>query len=261
MKQVYLTIDDAPSRDFKAKMEYLHQHSIPAIFFCEGQHIEENGKFLPDAVRRGFILGNHAFSHPRFSELPLEECKREILRTDEMIENVYRIAGVERPAKYFRFPYFDDGGGEGPSAYGRQLASSLDQVRPKTKRMEIQEYLRALGYRHPPFKGVGPRYYAKQKSADDIDVCCTYDQQEYRLNNENASQSQASEAMIMARIEADDPDKDLGLNRDDVADIILLHDHVNTTELFYKIIARYIEKGFQFLDIPFSETYANLGRA
>ena len=31
-KQVYLTIDDGPSEDFKDKVDYLYERNIPAIF-------------------------------------------------------------------------------------------------------------------------------------------------------------------------------------------------------------------------------------
>ncbi len=253
MKQAYLTIDDAPSRDFKAKMEYLYRRNIPALFFCEGKRIRGNEEALQAAIQRGFLLGNHAHSHPHFSDLPVEKCKQEILKADGLIDTLYRSAGSERPAKYFRFPYFDDGGVEGgPSSYAGQTEAPPEPMRQEreNKRIEIQEYLRALGYRHPPFTGISPRYYTKQKSPDAIDVRCTYDQQEYWLNDGNAPHGQSSEATIMARIEADDPARALELNRDDVVDIILLHDHIHTTDLFYKIIARYIEKGIQFLNIP-----------
>lgn len=252
MKQAYLTIDDAPSLDFKAKMEYLHRRNIPTIFFCEGKRIRGNEEALQAAIQRGFLLGNHAYSHPHFSDLPVEKCKQEILKADELIDTLYRSAGSERPAKYFRFPYFDDGGGEGPSSYAGQTEAPPEQIQHErnNKRVEIQKYLWALGYRHPPFTGISLRYYAGRESVNAIDVRCTYDQQEYRLNDGNAPHGQSSEATIMARIEADDPARALELNRDDVVDIILLHDHVNTTDLFYKIIARYIEKGIRFLNIP-----------
>lgn len=112
MKKACLTIDDAPSRDFAPKTEYLHRRGVPALFFREGRRIRGSGDGLCRAVERGFLLGNQAFSHPHFSDLSLDASKREIRQTDALIEFVYRRAGIRRPAKFFRFPFFDGGGGE-----------------------------------------------------------------------------------------------------------------------------------------------------
>ncbi|MBN2005875.1 MAG: polysaccharide deacetylase family protein [Anaerolineae bacterium] len=251
MKRAYLTIDDAPSRDFMPKMEYLHRRNIPAIFFCEGKRIRGNEEALQAAIQRGFLLGNHSYSHPHFSDLPVEECQQEILKTDELMDSLYRSAGVERPAKYFRFPYFDAGDSASGTAYesGQSAPSEMLQRKYDDKRQKLQEYLRELGYRRPPFEGVNSRYFGPALFSG-VDVRCTYDQAEYWWNKADAPWGLSSEAAILARIEENDPYNGRPLNCDDTVNIILVHDHKETTGLFYKIIARYIEKGIQFLDIP-----------
>ncbi|MBK9925356.1 MAG: polysaccharide deacetylase family protein [Anaerolineales bacterium] len=252
MKQAYLTIDDAPSRDFTAKMEFLYGHKIPAIFFCEGRFIQQRKEAVCTAIERGFVIGNHAFSHPHFSDRSVEECKQEIQKTDELIESVYRLAGVEWSAKYFRFPYFDSGGDESGTAYESKWnrpASEWFQYSRKERRDELQQYLRELGYRQPRFEGINPKYFDTNLLAD-VDVRCTYDQAEYWLNEATAPWGLSEEAVILARIEEDLPYDGRSLNCKDTVDIILVHDHEKTTALFYRIIERYMEKGIQFLPIP-----------
>ncbi|RLE93929.1 MAG: polysaccharide deacetylase, partial [Thermoprotei archaeon] len=104
IKIAYLTIDDAPSRDFKHKIEYLESKGIKATFFCQGRFLEERLEEAVDAIRKGHVIGNHSYDHPRFSEITLEEAERQIRRTDELIEEAYRLAGVPRLYRVFRFP-------------------------------------------------------------------------------------------------------------------------------------------------------------
>ena len=43
-KQVYLTIDDAPTKYFKDKVDYLYKRKIPAIIFCVGEQHQKYGR-------------------------------------------------------------------------------------------------------------------------------------------------------------------------------------------------------------------------
>jgi len=255
LKKAYLTIDDAPSPDFMGKMKFLHQHGIPAIFFCEGRYIQGREAFLHTAIENGFLIGNHSFSHPHFSDISVEKGKREILRTHDLIEHSYQASGLGRPARYFRFPYFDNGDGTGGMAY--EIGANLpapETVLPEQseKRSALQAYLRDLGYRQPNFEGINRQYVRDPHLLAGVDVRCTFDQGEYWLHEPNPPKGLSTEAEIFKRIEADDPSQGLGLNREDTVDIILLHDHEKSTQLFYRIVQRYLEKGIQFLPIPSS---------
>lgn len=103
----YLTIDDAPSSDFLSKVSYLSEQNIPAIFFCEGRKIDERFDQVVSAIKHGFIIGNHTYSHPSLSRNPVAQVKEEIQETEELIERAYEEAGVERDLKVFRYPYGD----------------------------------------------------------------------------------------------------------------------------------------------------------
>ena len=253
MKKAYLTIDDAPSRDFTAKMEFLVRRSVPAIFFCEGRRMEQHAEALLAAVRNGFLLGNHAYSHPHFSDIPVEDCKREIRRTDDLLEALYGRTGIPRPAKYFRFPHFDGGGDESGAAYEAKWSgppSEWYRFPREEKRRELQTYLRELGYRQPRFEGINPKYIVDPYLSTRVDVRCTFDQAEYWYGEPGAPWNLSEEAAILARIEEDLPFEGRSLNREDTVDIILVHDHEKTTDLFFRILNRYLEKGIHFLEIP-----------
>jgi peptidoglycan/xylan/chitin deacetylase (PgdA/CDA1 family) len=68
-KQAYLTMDDAPSASFKKKVDFLTAKSIPAVFFCLGKLLEERFGEAVYALNRGYIIGNHSYDHPYFSDL------------------------------------------------------------------------------------------------------------------------------------------------------------------------------------------------
>src|SRR5262245_50027868 len=117
-KIAYLTIDDSPTKDFIPKLEYLITKRIPAVWFCEGARLEQYPDSVIIAIKAGYIIGNHSYSHPSFSTISLETAFAEIDRTHRIIEDLYARAGVKRPAKFFRFPYGDKGGLTGHDVFG-----------------------------------------------------------------------------------------------------------------------------------------------
>ncbi len=243
-KKVYLTIDDAPTRDFKKKVEYLAERDIPALIFCLG---EELLKFLDDAIyaiQKGFVLGNHGMHHNFFSDMSLQECMDSISGTDEILNNLYNKAGVDRCCKYFRFPYFDQGG------FASSVEYKKSGVKNDDKKTKLQNFLRSLGYSQPDFMGISLENFKDQQLLEYADVRCTFSQMEYFLNKSDAPNGLSDPEIILKRVDIDDPDNGLTLNRVDRSDIILIHDQVETTELFFRIIDRYIDKDFNFQVIP-----------
>jgi peptidoglycan/xylan/chitin deacetylase (PgdA/CDA1 family) len=112
-KPVALALDDAPSPSTRALLDQLHARGHRGILFVIGQKVDIPSPVLIDAVRRGFGLGNHSFSHPRFSSVDMATAEDEIVRTERVIDGVYEEAGVPRWAKWFRFPYLDGGATNG----------------------------------------------------------------------------------------------------------------------------------------------------
>jgi peptidoglycan/xylan/chitin deacetylase (PgdA/CDA1 family) len=215
-KTAYLTIDDAPSPFMKEKIEFLKEKGIPAIFFCEGRYIEERTEMVVKAINNGFVIGNHAYNHPNFSQLSVSQAKEEIKKTDELIEEVYEKADKERPAKIFRFPYGDNGGW-------------MDS--------QLQTFLRELGYTKPNFEGITYGWYEENGLRSRVDWFWTFNCKEYEIEDLDA---------ILERIDEDKPEQMQGLNHPDSMDIILIHDHEESKEIFKSIINHMIDKGIQF---------------
>ena len=52
---------------------------------------------------------------------------------------------------------------------------------------------------------------------------------------------------IYARIDEDDPEDFCGLNHPESEEVVLIHDHEDSTDIFYPIVERLQEKGLQFV--------------
>jgi len=132
-KKTYLTVDDAPSKDFKKKVDFLYERKIPAIFFVIGKLVEKNKDFLVYALKKGFELGNHSYSHKDFDKISVKVGREEIKKTDKILEEIYSLAEIKRKRKYFRFPYGNKGG---------------------RNQEEFQTVLKGLGYSKVRFRGI-----------------------------------------------------------------------------------------------------------
>ncbi|OPZ78587.1 MAG: Peptidoglycan-N-acetylmuramic acid deacetylase PdaA precursor [Alphaproteobacteria bacterium ADurb.Bin438] len=193
MKQIYLTIDDAPSSDFLNKVKLLKDNEIPAVFFARGDRLD-NDKAIEEvskAILDGFVIGNHLYSHTRVSTLSFEVVKEEIIKTDKLIEQAYKRAGVEQKQKYLRFPYLDRGCGALPvdknktpleyqekikEAMGLiQITSPLSEADEKLieHKNKIQELLKSLGYSQPLFDGVNYDWFKNSEFYTGFDVNMT----------------------------------------------------------------------------------------
>ncbi|MCM1988515.1 polysaccharide deacetylase family protein [Oceanirhabdus seepicola] len=251
-KKVYLTIDDAPSKDFREKVDYLYERNIPAIFFCIGENIIKYEEDVIYAIRKGFIIGNHSFNHKYFSNMTLVECKDSIKKTDDIIEELYIKSNIDRPMKLFRFPHFDQGGDLNSEAYEGKWSKPKCEwsvYEKNDKRLSIQEFLSELGYIQPKFEGINIKFFSDKTLMEGIDIRCTFDQMEYFLDVKDAPYGMYKEESILHRIDEDVPYEGRSLNCYETADIILIHDQEKTTRLFYEIIDRYLEKKFEFLKL------------
>ncbi len=236
----YLTIDDAPSPDFERKIEFLKNHGIPAIFFCSGRALELHPKIAIKAIEQGFVIANHAYDHPHFSEIPLEACFEQICRTDEIVNKLYAQVRVDEYPKYFRFPYGDKGALTGDDVYAPISDAGLN------RKQTMQKFLRQLGYVQPAFDDIRYKYYRKLGLLDDIDWYWTYDVVEWSTFHDRHAHGIETAEDVFARMEESFPEDGRGLNWPDSADIILTHDHIETTELFFAVIERMLEKGIEF---------------
>ncbi len=221
MKTAYLTIDDAPSVDLRQKVDFLAEKQIPAVWFGVGEAIARRPDAAVYALQRGGILGNHTYTHPHCSALEPDAVYDEIRRTETLIDDVYRRAGVVRPAKYFRFPYGDQGTPERKEA--------------------LQAFLRAEGFTPPAREGITYAYWS-----DDVDWRWTYDCMDWSIYSAQPQHGVTSVEAVFARMEEHVPEGMRGLNTPGSEEIILTHDHAETTRHFEAIIQRLLDKGITF---------------
>jgi peptidoglycan/xylan/chitin deacetylase (PgdA/CDA1 family) len=86
MSKAYLTIDDGPTKNTRAFIDFLISKNITPIMFFYGEQIckeRENGIY---AIQKGAVIGNHSYTHPHFSELNLDECISEIECQEDQID-------------------------------------------------------------------------------------------------------------------------------------------------------------------------------
>jgi len=212
MSTAYLTIDDAPSADLPATLEILRDADVPAVFFCEGRRLDEHPEHARSAVEAGFHLGNHADSHTHASELGVEAFREELDRTDALLEDVYEDAGVDRPAKLFRFPYGDEGGDDA-AAFQRVLADR--------------------GFVPPDPDAFTDDWYVDEQG-DDLDWFWTVHFDDW--NVETPAELRAEVEDAADRLDGDSPD------------VVLFHDGGNDPALFEVLIESLRERGIEFGD-------------
>lgn len=235
-KIAYLTIDDSPSAHFIPKLEYLKSKNIPAIFFCIGQLLEKYPDAAIKSIQLGYPIENHSYSHPHFSDLSLEDCRVEIEKTDQIIEHLYQQASVKRGQKMFRFPYGD----KGDLRYGVFRKT----WRYNQKRHEaIQQMLGDLGYAQPQYEGIHYRFMDKANLWEDKDMSWSFDIMEWASFQKKPPLNISSAEKVLNRLVQQNPRDCRGRFwfekrwlSSSSAEIILLHDHVETDELFFKII-------------------------
>ena len=223
-KIAYLTIDDAPSADFRKKVDFLSEKNIPAILFCRGDFLEKREEDAIYAIRKGFVIANHSYSHQRFSEIALEEAFKQINETDKIIERLYSEAKIKRPSKIFRFPYGDKGG---------------------ENRLKIQQFLRESGYRQPLFENISYEWFNNSNLRTDLDTYWTFDIKEWCLKGDYDPKIKSLNDVfdLMGQKEHEQGGSLLDISSDE---IMLIHDHKETTDHFFKIIDKLLQMGIRF---------------
>ncbi len=257
--QIYLTIDDGPSEEFTALVDFLYQRKIPAVFFNRGDCMEERPEAVLYGIERGFIMANHAYSHRRASSLSFEKNCEEIRRTDAILEGLYAQAGVARPGKYFRFPYMDRGMGpffvepDGlPEAYRAAQEELLDaglghkpaapDAEQIAKKRKIQGFLQSMDYTILPVENVTIPWYAQTEMARAVDSLCTYSTSDWAL----LARHRGKRGFSTVRDLKDRIDRDPWLRDETSRHIVLAHDQAEIHGVTKELIAHFQTKGFRF---------------
>lgn len=216
MNTALLTIDDIPSRNTPAIVDYLNAKGIQAILFATGTHLEKYWEEACYAVRHGMIVGNHSYSHPGFSKLPLEECVTQIEHCEALLDRLYRECCIERTYRPFRFPYGDKGG---------------------DNKAALQEYLRNHGFNKVDDTAISYPWWREHGMHIDVDTFWTFDFEEYRFQFD----PDFTEDHIWAKINDPAPKQGAALFGENNRHIILLHAHDETEEILPEYYKRFID--------------------
>lgn len=224
-KTVYLTIDDGPSKHTKEVVDYLRKSKIPAVFYCLGSEIEKYPEEAMYIVKNGYLMGNHGYSHRAFSDIETNEAKAEILRTDKMIDDIYKRAGKKRKIKTFRFPFLDPGFHRNYKEFESHEHKGTDYK----KYYGLQTFLTKLGYTRINWK-------SSYKDKDRLDLGITIDSLDYKLPSLGRK-----EIIEQARKDAE------AIKKQEIA-VVLLHD-IAQKDLIKDILKEYILRGVSFSEL------------
>lgn len=101
-KIVLLTFDDGPKDEemVSAMLDTLEKHKAKAIFFLNGDKIEDNPELLKQIYEEGHAIGNHAYEHLVLNKLSEQEIDQQIEKVQQLVEELIG----ERPC-FFRPPH------------------------------------------------------------------------------------------------------------------------------------------------------------
>lgn len=227
MSSFFLTIDDAPSSHTGNKLRTLDKLGIKAIWFCQGNNLEKHQEIAVKIICSGHIIGNHSYSHPFFSETSFDDCRDEIVTTEDIIDGIYDKARVLRLAKFFRFPY-----GE-PGHYANGKPS--DEPEKIFHRNRLQKLLRELGFQSNVFLSAD----SSGKYMQGVDWMWSYDVREWAIDRlgEYGSSLEEVEKDLVAYLRSYNRNKN---------QIVLMHDSEKCTKHFDHLLNIFIEAGVSF---------------
>lgn len=103
-KKICLTFDDGPDPVWTPKiLDILQRYDVPAAFFLVGIQAEQNLPIVREEYKRGYLLGNHTFTHPNIAEISSDRTALELRLTRLLIEAVTGHSTI-----LFRAPYNAD---------------------------------------------------------------------------------------------------------------------------------------------------------
>jgi len=106
-KVVALTFDDGPSPVYTPKiMALFKRYQAHGTFFVMGHWVEQYPGLVQGLIKAGHEVGNHSFSHPRFTKIAQPSREQELERTALDLD----LLGCRQEERLFRPPYsaYDD---------------------------------------------------------------------------------------------------------------------------------------------------------
>ena len=88
---VALTFDDGPAPETLQILDFLKAENITATFFLIGERVSQYPEIARRIAAENHEIGNHSYSHPIFLFCSRRKTKRELEKTQEIIESVTGI--------------------------------------------------------------------------------------------------------------------------------------------------------------------------
>lgn len=223
---IILTFDDSPSETTDDLLKFLEENNLKAVFFCIGNNLLSYPDKADNILKSSHIIANHSFSHLRFSSLGLKTIEKEIVKNDELIDNIYKRNGINLQQKYFRFPYGDKGVGWNPV--------KLIFRKYFTKFKTSQKILKKYGYKNFPDEYLKTNYILKALLYD-IDVFTNFNPKDWQYNKINYEK-------VIKKTAKKDISKYF---------ILQLHDKKENFDATILIIKNLVKKGARF-ELPYN---------
>lgn len=239
MTSCYLTIDDSPSTHTDGMVDFLAERNIPALLFARGDLTKNNPAPIIQAIKKGFVIGNHSYAHKPYGDLSYEDAVQDIEACEIQIEHCYKQANVIRQGKYFRFPYLDRGNGDRIERHF-ETVSDID-ISQNDKVQKIQAYLNKNGFIQP-FQTSHP-LYNNQSIAQAADCLMTFTSYDWMMTNRHKGQWDYKNINDLKK-RIDDSDM-----KNYTGNITIFHDQDETFETFKSLIDHMLSKGYEFLSI------------
>lgn len=224
-RKVLLTIDDSPSPLMAQRLDYLRPLGIRILWFCRGDNLSERPDVGIQALRDGHVLGNHSWDHPRFSELTLEQARDQIDRTDALLDEIHRRAGVPRTLRCFRFPY-------------------EDRVGSDEHHEALQEILRSRGFESAKLPSVPDARFRQRDDAQDLSWFWSFDLEDWTLKSSDSPDAASALQNVLTRLE-----REISPRRN-ALDVFVGHDHAHTVGQWEAVLLRLIDLDCEFVS-PF----------
>lgn len=262
MRSAYLTIDDSASDRMDDLVSYLSGKGIPALFYCRGDMLDKNPDAAIRAIKKGFTLANHTYSHQRSSEKDFEWLVADIEKCEGVLDELHEKAGVKAKGKYFRFPHLDRGTGgwvvdfdsytgDNKEAVMAAFAQGLNNalVKPDAsaldKKQKLQNYLKDAGYTQP-FDKVTHPWFNTGEIAAAYDSLFTFSNCDWMVTERHKGQwpyKSVEDLKQKAR-------QDRWLSQEGSVNVVLAHDQSEIVDVTIALIDDLAEKGLIFKDLP-----------
>ncbi|MEW9548189.1 polysaccharide deacetylase family protein [Nonomuraea sp. NPDC050783] len=91
-KCVALTFDDGPGPYTGTLLRHLAAHHAHATFFVVGQNVAARPSVLRGIAAAGHEIGNHTWSHPDLTKLPMAAVRAQVARCDRAVRSAAGIS-------------------------------------------------------------------------------------------------------------------------------------------------------------------------